>query len=53
MDIFNLIKKDLKIIISDKKALIVLIGMPIILFAILSTSLKDTFDSEVKCLILK
>ncbi len=45
MSIFTLILKDMKIVVSDKKALLILIGMPIILFSILSFALAGTFSS--------
>lgn len=45
MSIFTLIKKDLKIVLSDKKALIILVAMPIILYTILSFALVGSFDS--------
>ncbi|WP_313163258.1 ABC transporter permease [Sedimentibacter sp.] len=41
----NIIKKDLKIILSDKKALAIMILMPIILTTILSMALKGSFAS--------
>lgn len=40
-----LIVKDMKIILSDRKALLILIGMPIILFTILSFALQGSFSS--------
>lgn len=46
MSIITLIKKDLKIVLSDKKALLILIIMPIILFTILSFALAGTFENE-------
>ena len=48
MSIINLIKKDIKIVLSDKKALLILIAMPIILFTILSFALAGTFGDESK-----
>ncbi|WP_312700304.1 ABC transporter permease [Sedimentibacter sp.] len=45
MRIINIIKKDLKIILSDKKALALMILMPIILTTILSMALKGSFAS--------
>ncbi|WP_312814838.1 ABC transporter permease [Sedimentibacter sp.] len=39
----NIIKKDLKIILSDKKALAIMVLMPIILTTILSMALKGSF----------
>lgn len=44
MSLLKLIKKDLKIVLSDKKAFILLVGMPIILFSILSFALAGSFD---------
>lgn len=46
MRIFPLIMKDLKVILSDRKALLILIGMPIILFSILSFALQGSFSSS-------
>lgn len=43
MKIRNIIIKDLKIILSDKKALAIIIIMPIVLMTILSFALKGTF----------
>jgi len=45
MSIFTLIKKDLKIVFSDKKALVILVAMPIILYTILSFALVGSFDA--------
>jgi ABC-2 type transport system permease protein len=45
MGIFPLILKDIKIVLSDKKAFVTLIGMPIILFVILSFALQGSFSS--------
>lgn len=45
MRFLPLILKDLKIILSDRKALLILIGMPIILFTILSFALQGSFSS--------
>lgn len=44
MSLKTLVIKDLKIVFSDKKALILLIAMPIILYTILSFALSGTFD---------
>lgn len=46
MSIFTLIKKDLKIVLSDKKALVILVAMPIILYTILSFALVGSFESS-------
>ncbi len=46
MSIFTLIKKDLKIVLSDKKALVILVAMPIILYTILSFALAGSFESS-------
>lgn len=46
MKIINIIIKDLKIILSDKKALATMILMPIILTTILSMALKGSFASS-------
>ncbi len=47
MKIANIILKDLKIILSDKKALAIMILMPVILTTILSFALKGSFaDSD-------
>lgn len=47
MKIANIILKDLKIILSDKKALAIMILMPVILTTILSFALKGAFaDSD-------
>lgn len=45
MRIANIIKKDLRIILSDKKALAIMILMPIVLTTILSMALKGSFIS--------
>jgi len=45
MRLLALIRKDIKIILSDRKALLILIGMPIILFTILSFALQGSFSS--------
>lgn len=45
MKILNIIIKDLKIILSDKKALAIMILMPMILTTILSLALKGSFAS--------
>lgn len=44
MSILTLIIKDLKIVLSDKKAFVLLVAMPIILFSILSFALAGSFD---------
>lgn len=46
MSILTLLKKDLKIVLSDRKALIILVAMPIILYSILSFALAGTFGSS-------
>lgn len=46
MKIISIIIKDLKIILSDKKALAIMILMPIILTTILSFALKGSFISD-------
>jgi|LGVF01.1.fsa_nt_gb ABC-type multidrug transport system permease subunit len=46
MSILTLIKKDFKIVLSDRKALLILIAMPIILFTILSFALAGSFESN-------
>lgn len=46
MGILTLLKKDLKIVLSDKKALIILVAMPIILYTILSFALSGSFGSS-------
>lgn len=43
MSLLRLVKKDLKIVLSDKKAFVILIAMPIILFTILSFALAGSF----------
>ncbi|MCH4889894.1 ABC transporter permease [Acidaminobacter sp. JC074] len=45
MGLINLIKKDLKIVVTDRKALIMLVAMPIILYTILSLALAGSFGS--------
>ena len=45
MKIFNMIIKDVKLLLSDKKALAIMILMPIILTTILSMALKGSFVS--------
>ena len=42
--ILNIIKKDMKLFFRDRKALILLVLMPIILATILSFSLKGVFN---------
>lgn len=44
--VFNLIKKDLKLIFADKGYLLIVILMPIILSTILSFALSSTFESS-------
>ncbi len=46
MKIISIIIKDLKIILSDKKALAIMIVMPIVLTTILSMALKGSFISS-------
>lgn len=46
MKIISIIIKDLKIILSDKKALAIMIVMPIVLTTILSMALKGSFMSS-------
>lgn len=46
MKLLNMIFKDIKIYLSDKKALVILILMPLILILILSSALKGSFSSE-------
>ncbi|MBN2796661.1 MAG: ABC transporter permease [Clostridia bacterium] len=46
MSLKTIILKDLKIVLSDKKAFIILIAMPIILFVILSFALQGSFSEE-------
>lgn len=43
---FKLYKKDIKVIFSDKKALIIFILMPIILTTILSMALRNSFSQD-------
>lgn len=45
MSLLTLIIKDIKIVLSDKKALIILVAMPIILYSILSFALAGSFDT--------
>ena len=45
MGLINLIIKDIKIVLGDKKALIILVAMPIILYSILSVALAGSFGS--------
>ncbi len=46
MKIVSIIRKDLKILLSDKKALIIILLMPIILMVILSFALKGIFMDD-------
>lgn len=46
MSLYKLVKKDLKIVLSDKKAFIMLIAMPLILFSILSFALAGSFTDD-------
>ncbi len=46
MKVISIIKKDLKIILSDKKALVIILVMPIILMSILSFALKGIFVDD-------
>lgn len=46
MKIVSMIRKDLKILLSDKKALIIILLMPIILMVILSFALKGIFMDD-------
>lgn len=43
----NILKKDIKLFFRDKKALIILLLMPMILSTILSVSLKGVFDQKI------
>lgn len=43
--LINIIKKDMKVILTDRKAIAILILMPIILTTILSQALSGSFDS--------
>ncbi len=45
MKVIRIITKDLKTILSDKKALAIILIMPLLLIIILSSALKDTFIS--------
>lgn len=45
MKVISIIKKDLKTILSDKKAIAIIIVMPLLLIVILSSALKGTFIS--------
>lgn len=45
MKVINIIIKDLKILLSDKKALVIILIMPLVLMVILSFALKGTFIS--------
>ncbi len=58
MKIWHMIAKDLKVIFSDKKALVIMLMMPIILITILSFALGSSFsydanNSKVKLAIVK
>lgn len=46
MSLRTIILKDLKIVLSDKKAFVILIAMPIILFVILSFALQGSFSEN-------
>lgn len=46
MKVLDIIRKDLKIVLSDKKALAILLLMPVILTGILSFALKGTFVNQ-------
>lgn len=46
MSLLKLVSKDLKIVLSDRKAFITLIAMPIILFSILSFALAGSFSDN-------
>lgn len=46
MNIIDIIIKDLKIVLSDKKATLILIAMPLILIAILGNALSSSFIQE-------
>lgn len=46
MSLKTIILKDLKIVLSDKKAFMILIAMPIILFVILSFALQGSFSED-------
>ena len=45
MKVISIIKKDLKTILSDKKALAIIIVMPIVLMTILSSALRGAFTT--------
>lgn len=44
MKVMSIIRKDLKTILSDKKALAIIIAMPLIIMIILSSALRGMFD---------
>jgi putative ATPase len=44
MKVMSIIRKDLKTILSDKKALAIIIAMPLIIMIILSSALRGIFD---------
>ena len=46
MKIISIIKKDLKMILSDKKAMAIILVMPLVLIVILSSALKGSFISN-------
>lgn len=46
MKVFDIIKKDLRTVLSDKKALVMLMIMPLILTGILSFALKGAYNNE-------
>lgn len=46
MRIFDVVKRDLKIIFSDKKTMAIILLMPMVLTSILGFALKDTFESD-------
>ncbi|HRU42253.1 MAG TPA: hypothetical protein P5021_09755, partial [Candidatus Diapherotrites archaeon] len=45
MKVISIIKKDLKTILSDKKALAIIIVMPLVLMTILSSALRGAFTT--------
>ncbi|TAH62049.1 MAG: ABC transporter permease [Gottschalkiaceae bacterium] len=53
MDIIFIILKDLKILLSDKKATAILILMPIVLISILGSALKSSFLTDIEKPIIK
>ena len=46
MKVLSIVKKDLKIVLSDRKALAIILIMPVILMVILSFALKGTFTDD-------